>query len=493
MASSFRGLQWRLTWYFLFVILLTNLILFAFFYIFSEVDRRRSGDERFQEQEVQQTARLLSMALRGERSLRRVEPLLRVARPWWPPYAVFDRRGRVIATNQPPGGVTPPPELLDRMAPLFAGSTDLVSWEDAEETSHIAVRLRLPGQHVGALYTRLGRPRFRVPWRLWRRLLIAGVVVSGVFGFLLSRSLTRPVRRMAQAAEAVAAGNLSQRIDYHSRDELGQLAQKFNVMAGRIEELVDTLSKERDQLQAVLAQLQESERLRGELVANVSHELRTPLTSIRGHVEALIDGVAASPERQQQCLHTIADQVNYLSRLVNDLLSLARASLGQMKMEMEPTEIQSVVEQAVASFYPQAERAAVTVNLAKGEGLPLVQADPGRIAQVLANLLDNALRYTPQGGEVTVSLEAQEGYVLMTVADNGRGIPKEELPYVFDRFYRADPSRSRETGGSGLGLAIAREIVQAHGGDIWIESEVDRGTKVGVRLPVAEESISTAS
>jgi signal transduction histidine kinase len=300
---------------------------------------------------------------------------------------------------------------------------------------------------------------------------------------------------MAAAAEAIAAGDLGQRIAYRSRDELGQLAEKFNFMAARVQELVATLSDERDQLQQVLAQLQESERRRDELVANVSHELRTPLACIQGCVEALVDGVAATPEREQQCLHTITDEVQYLSRLVNDLLNLARASLGQLDVELQPTDLAEVARQTVAHFALPAERSGVSLQFRPpslppgsgedGGGLPLVQADPGRIAQVLTNLLDNALRHTPSGGQVRLTLTDQEENLFVTVEDTGAGIPKEELPSVFERFYRADRSRTRGTGGSGLGLAIAREIVRAHGGDIWIESEPGRGTKVGFRLPLA--------
>jgi signal transduction histidine kinase len=362
-------------------------------------------------------------------------------------------------------------------------------WQNPSNTSWSPGRG--PGTREGAIYIRESFPTFRLQWRFWREIILAGVLISSLFGFLLSRSLSRPVQSMAAVAEALAAGDLSQRITYRSPDELGQLAEKFNLMADRIQELVDTLSEERDQLQEVLRQLQESERRRDELVANVSHELRTPLACIQGCVEALVDGVAATPDRQQECLSTITEELHYLSRLVNDLLNLARASLGQLDMEIQPCDLREVARQTMAKFQPQAERQGVALEITDPPDLPPAQADPGRIAQVLTNLLDNALRHTPPGGRIHLTLAGQGDHVFVTVEDTGTGIPREELPAVFERFYRADRSRNRETGGSGLGLAIVREIVHAHGGDVWIESELGQGTKIGFRLPLVP--ISTTS
>lgn len=531
----FRSLQWRLTFYFLFVLLLTNLVISIFFYFRWKSNWKRGAHERLLGA-AQLHARLIASNFPKDLDPAKVTAFLRRGRRFPVDVVFFDSNGRVLAHNSQEEKPPLRTGVRDRLPEVLSGRVEDVYWESrnlSESHQHLLVPWRFPpkaklpkapkfqqkflppwqeeeeslrhrgspfatmsGFHrdplisregssppFGAIYVRESFPSYRLRWQFWREIVVAGVLISTLFGFLLSRSLARPVHTMAAVAEAIAAGDLSQRIAYRSPDELGQLADKFNVMAARMQELVDTLSEERDHLQEVLEQLRESERRRDELVANVSHELRTPLACIQGCVEALVDGVAATPDRQQQCLRTIADETHYLSRLVNDLLNLARASLGQLEMEVQPVDLREVARQAVAKFQPQAERQRVALEFTEPPELPPVQADPGRIVQVLTNLLDNALRHTPAGGRVQLNLQEQEEGAFVTVEDTGSGIPKEELPAVFERFYRADQSRNRETGGSGLGLAIVREIVRAHGGNVWIESELGQGTKVGFQLP----------
>jgi|YNPNPStandDraft_1061719.scaffolds.fasta_scaffold04868_8 signal transduction histidine kinase len=489
----FRSLKWRLTFYFLFVLLLTNLVLSIFFYARWKSNWKRGAHERLLGS-ARFHARLIASNFPQGFDPEKVTTFLRRGRRFPVEVVFFDAHGRILAHNN--WEATPPvqPEVQRHLPEVLSGQVQDVYWASqtlAESQQHLLVPWKGPRNQGGAIYIRESFPTFRLQWRFWREIILAGVLISSLFGFLLSRSLSRPVQSMAAVAEALAAGDLSQRITYRSPDELGQLAEKFNLMADRIQELVDTLSEERDQLQEVLRQLQESERRRDELVANVSHELRTPLACIQGCVEALVDGVAATPDRQQECLSTITEELHYLSRLVNDLLNLARASLGQLDMEIQPCDLREVARQTMAKFQPQAERQGVALEITDPPDLPPAQADPGRIAQVLTNLLDNALRHTPPGGRIHLTLAGQGDHVFVTVEDTGTGIPREELPAVFERFYRADRSRNRETGGSGLGLAIVREIVHAHGGDVWIESELGQGTKIGFRLPLVP--ISTTS
>jgi signal transduction histidine kinase len=219
------------------------------------------------------------------------------------------------------------------------------------------------------------------------------------------------------------------------------------------------------------------------MTADIAHELRTPLSVIQGNLEAVLDGVYP-PDAEH--IQPALDQAQLLARLVEDLRTLALAEAGQLSLDRQPTDVAELVKRVVASFEPKAADRRVTLSVDAPSSLPRIRADGQRIAQVLTNLLGNALRYTPQAGRADVRLSAQPESILITVSDNGPGIAAEDLPHIFDRFYRADKSRSRDPrsgGGSGLGLAIARSIVEAHGGRIWAESETGQGTTIAFTLP----------
>jgi len=292
--------------------------------------------------------------------------------------------------------------------------------------------------------------------------LIAGVVAL-LLGFMVFRGITAPLDKLTTAADAVAAGDLSQRVEIHSGDEITRLGTAFNSMA---------------------ANLQRSEQVRKEMTADISHELRTPLSVIQGNLEAVLDGVYP-PDAEH--IQPALDQAQLLARLVEDLRTLALAEAGQLTLDCQSIDAAELVKRVVASFGPKAAAKRVALTVDAPPSLPHIRADGQRIAQVLTNLLGNALRYTPQDGRVEVRLKTEKQSVIVAVGDTGPGIARDDLPRIFDRFYRADKSRARDAqdaGGSGLGLAIARSIVEAHGGHIWAESETSQGTTVVFTLPV---------
>jgi signal transduction histidine kinase len=297
------------------------------------------------------------------------------------------------------------------------------------------------------------------------RALLLAAVVAGLAAVLLTVGLSRrilgPVSTLTAAARRMERGDLSQRVEVQSNDEIGELARAFNAMADGLTRLED---------------------LRRSMVSDVAHELRTPLSNIRGYLEALQDGVV---EPKREIIDSLHEEAMLLNRLVDDLQELALAEAGQLRLERQSVAPADLVNRAMEAARAQAAAGGITLQVDLPADLSLVDVDPQRIGQVLGNLLSNALTHTPPGGEVVVAAQARESEVELSVSDTGEGILPEHLPYIFERFYRADKSRSRATGGTGLGLAIARQLVEAHGGRIEVESEVGRGTQFTFTLPVA--------
>lgn len=296
------------------------------------------------------------------------------------------------------------------------------------------------------------------------RSLLWAVAVAGVGGLLLvsltSRRALRSVRALTAAARRMGAGDLTQRVDAGGRDEIGELSRTFNSMADALER---------------------AERQRRHLVADVAHELRTPLSNVQGYVEALRDGVLESDE---QTLATIHQQVLYLSELVEDLRLLADTEAGDFNLHREHGSLAEALRECVEGVRARAEAKGVALASRLPASAPEMSFDRTRLAQVVGNLLDNAIRHTPPGGSVSVTLEFSADVATVSIRDTGEGIPEEQLPFVFDRFDRVDPSRSRITGGAGLGLTIARQLVEAHGGTIRAESAPGQGATFTFDLPL---------
>jgi signal transduction histidine kinase len=305
---------------------------------------------------------------------------------------------------------------------------------------------------------------------------------STVVSYLLARRLVRRLERLGQAAEGFAAGDLTRRVDTSrgSNDEVGQLAERFNSMADRLAATLAELAAEKQTVEAAL-------QAKRELVANVSHELRTPLASIRGHTESLLLSGDGFDEARRRYLDVIHRQSEQLSRLIDDLFLLSTAESGALPLGLRPVALGEIFEEVVNSILPaaRAERQVSLVTEVE-PGLPPVLADRQRLAQVLANLVRNAVRHTPEGGLVAVRASKRDEQVaLVSVEDTGDGIPAEQLEHVFERFYRADPSRDRASGGAGLGLAIVRELVAAMGGEVSAESVVGEGSRFSFTLPLS--------
>ncbi|HEX8100082.1 MAG TPA: ATP-binding protein [Actinomycetota bacterium] len=301
---------------------------------------------------------------------------------------------------------------------------------------------------------------------VWWQLLLAGAIAAFIalgLARFLARGMTQPLRDMAQASGGMARGDYRQRVEVRSRDEVGQLAAAFNRMAGEMEGV---------------------ERLRHDLVANVSHELKTPISALRARLENLLDGVE---QPNQQLLGVMLGQSERLSRLVDQLLDLSQLESGAVPLAREEVLLGPLVQRVTHDVSASRPDRTVEVRSEVSEDLPPVEADSERLHQVLFNLLDNAYRFTPPGGEVTVRAAKENGHVRVSVHDTGPGIPAEHLPLVFERFYRADPARSRRDGGTGIGLAIARSVVEAHGGKIWAESRVGEGATFSFELPVPRD------
>lgn len=225
------------------------------------------------------------------------------------------------------------------------------------------------------------------------------------------------------------------------------------------------------------------EAMRREFVANVSHELRTPLTTIKSYVETILDGAVDDPRLAERFLRVVAGETDRMARLVNDLLTLSQLDSGRIRLEPRPLDPADLVRAVAERFGERCRKKGITLEVEAGAGLPRLAGDRDRLEQVLTNLVSNAVDFTPSEGRITISAEPVPGGVVLAVRDTGAGIPPEDLPRIFERFYRVDKARSREFGGTGLGLAIARELVEAHGGRIAIESALGRGTAVRVTLP----------
>ncbi len=335
-----------------------------------------------------------------------------------------------------------------------------------------ALPILTPWGQVGTLYLDLPRrgsfeEAFLSSVRrsvIWAALLAAGAGIA--LTFWLSRRILRPIQALTAAARKMQEGDLDQRVTVSAKDEIGELARAFNAMASG---------------------LKRQEELRRQMVTDVAHELRTPLANISAYLEALRDGLV---KPTPSTISSLYEEAQLLKRLVDDLQDLGLAEARQLTLRRQPVALQDLVQTAANSIRSQAEAKGLNLKIALEDGLPLVEVDPQRIRQVLINLLKNAVNHTPKGGEIAVSATRQERWIKVKVRDTGEGIPPEDLPYIFERFYRADRSRSRATGGAGLGLTIARHLVEAHGGQIWAESAPGKGTTIHFTIPVACEADS---
>jgi signal transduction histidine kinase len=377
----------------------------------------------------------------------------------------------------------PPMKELGRMA-LYLGITALIS----ASAGYLAYRLGWINFSPALRWTLLGGyalASILTFFNVWfsaqlmfvseHDLLLAIVLLvfaggmAMVLGYFLSSTVTERIHLLEGAAEKLAQGDLQTRVPVHGRDEVAALANTFNQMA--------------EQLQAADQKQRELESLRRDLIAWVSHDLQTPLTSMRAILEALSDGMVEDAETVKRYLHTAQRDVRSLSALIDDLFQMAQLDAGGFPLHRAKASLSDLISDTLESFTELAKQGEITLEGNVDSDVDPVHMDTQAIGRVLNNLLGNALRHTPPEGRVSVWVRRTGQAVEVTVSDTGEGIRAADLPHIFERFYRAEKSRNRGTGGAGLGLAIARGIVQAHGGDIKVESKIGQGTQFTFHLP----------
>jgi signal transduction histidine kinase len=290
---------------------------------------------------------------------------------------------------------------------------------------------------------------------------LGAALIALFIGILLSRTIARPIRELTLATHALSEGNLGQQVPVRSRDEIGELTRAFNKMS---------------------AELARSVNARKQMTADIAHELRTPLALILGHAEAVHDGVL---DPSAENFEIIREEAARLEHLVDDLRTLSLADAGELAIQPQTVPPARLLEEVATLYRLQTQTKNLTFDLDIASHLPDLEVDPGRMTQVLTNILDNAVRHTPAGGRITLAARVTLGGVALSVRDSGPGLSVPDLARIFDRFYRADESRVRHEGGSGLGLAIAKSIVAAHGGTIHAESEEGKGLEVIIELPAS--------
>jgi signal transduction histidine kinase len=287
---------------------------------------------------------------------------------------------------------------------------------------------------------------------------LGAIAVALLIGILLARTISRPVREVTAATQIVAGGDLGYQVPVRTKDELGDLAESFNLMS---------------------TDLAEANELRRQMTADIAHDLRTPLSVILGYLESLTSGKLQSTPETFNIMYTKAQ---HLQHLIDDLRTLALADAGELTLIRRPVDPALLLEHTALDHMVQAQEQEVTIRVEADESLPQIEVDPDRMAQVLGNLVSNALRYTPKGGEILLAAERDAGSILLKVQDSGAGIDSKDIAHIFDRFYRSDKSR-QQNGESGLGLAIARSIVEAHGGTLSAESIQDNGAVFIIAFP----------
>ncbi|MEK3917385.1 cell wall metabolism sensor histidine kinase WalK [Paenibacillus sp. FSL H7-0331] len=297
------------------------------------------------------------------------------------------------------------------------------------------------------------------------------VLTNGLLTYFVSRSIIRPLRSLKLAAEQIGEGNLDEVVHSHSRDEIGELSAAFEQMRRRLKDSVEL-------------QLQYEDN-RKELLSNISHDLKTPVTSIKGYVEGILDGVAGA-DKLEKYLQTIYTKTVDMDRMIDELFLFSKLDLGKLPFYFEEVELVPYLEDLIgeAQFDMEKKGVSLTLNVVHADRIGKVKADREKLKRVLTNIWDNAVKYgDKERTRIEVNLDGQKEDVILEIADNGQGISSEALPFVFERFYRADPSRNMAAGGSGLGLAIAKQIIWEHGGTIRAESEEGLGTRIIIQLP----------
>jgi two-component system OmpR family sensor kinase len=397
------------------------------------------------------------------------------------PIVVLDRLGTVLADPLHPNEVNRDDSKEPEIQAAFGGQVSSVTRFDRDNEGDVlftVAPIRYQGQIVG--FIRIELPMSLVDQanqEMWVRVIGAAVLaalLTAAVSLWFAKALTEPIAAITRAASALARGDLKRRVSVTGPEELVRLADSFNFMADRVAAVME------DQ--------------RG-FVANAAHELRTPLTTIRLRADALAEGAKDDPAVATQFLNDITSETDRLSRMVDELLALSRIETGLITARREPVMVDDIARAVADELGLRAIQGGVAIHIDGDHASRRVYADPDQIRQIFFNLLGNAIKFTPKGGSVQVRLQIVKQaessphleagiWLVTTVSDTGVGIPEEDLPHIFDRFYRSDKARTRDTGGAGLGLAIVKTVVSQHGGRVWAESRLNEGTAVTFALPI---------
>jgi signal transduction histidine kinase len=400
----------------------------------------------------------------------------------------FDTAGRALATSEPDSlleavGEVDGQMLADMAGPdwafdeIYPDPTNIDAY--VNRIFHVATVPGLDGAAAGFLAGSWRPLIFSEedvaldPRHLWLQAVLVGLLASFAAGWVIMTWLTRRIQGLSGAVSQFAAGDLTRRVDARGGDEIGQLGRSFNAMAARLETMIE--------------ELRNKELFQRQLIANISHDLRTPMASLRGYVETLsLRGASMDPAEYQRYLDIVGDNIQHLDRLVDHLLQLSRLDAGQARFRQEDFPLPELAEGVLARCAAPAEARRISIDCDCPDDLPMVHADPLQIAQVMQNLIENGIKFGREGGQVLVIVRDQgDGTVEIAVRDDGPGIPLEDQPHIFERFFVGDRSRSQKGQSSGLGLAIAAKIIEGHGSELTVESQPGHGACFRFHLPAA--------
>ena len=384
---------------------------------------------------------------------------------------IADSSRKVLAGNAPPYWRRLPADT-EHLGDLFDGKPQ--SWirsarRITDRSIVVAVPVRIKNQPAAVFlyfpYTIVERASDAVVRLLFWPFVI-GILSALFLGWLISRSLTKPLANISLAAARFSAGDYSARTNAVGKDEVGSLGRIFNNMA-------ESISK--------------AEANRREFLSTASHELRTPVASIGAMTEALLDDLVTSPEDRRRYLERILKESRRMGLLVNDILDLSRIEAGEFNIHIQPVSLQSVVNSTADRFVDAAEVKSVSIHIKSPDKAVIVLADPDRLGQITANFLSNALRHTPDSSQIFINIETDGPLAMLSIIDEGDGIPENELPLIWERFYRIEKSRTRSSGGTGLGLAISQKLANLMGGSVSVKNEKGKGARFTVALPIINE------
>lgn len=385
---------------------------------------------------------------------------------------VFDSGGRVVAASGFDKSNLLNAKMNEELTePIMKGhsyrKTGLLDRYFGESTLTVGAPLYDNGKIFGGVIFSVPVPKIRRMnlqiYKKFMMMMIIAVIFTVAIYYFISKRITTPIKKMNVAVTEFAKGNFERRVEYSGNDEIGELAANFNAMATSLENL---------------------ENMRSTFVANVSHELRTPMTTISGFLEGILDGTVKEQEREKY-LGIALDETKRLSRLVNDLLNISKMDSGAFKLQKSKFSINELVARELFKFEGKINDKSIEVELVLAEDNPIVEADSDAVTQVITNLVHNAVKFTPENGQIEVKTHTDGKKVYVAIKNSGHGIEKDKLKFVFDRFYKTDDSRSGDKTGTGLGLFIVKNLIAQHDEKIWVESEPDKYTRFTFSLPVA--------